>query len=356
MQKIIIIGLTPQGLAMLRMLTRAGHEVIAFTNTKKTVGYYSRYGTKKIFSDIPDLKKQIHQITDKHSQKIKTIITSGELLALIIEEYPELYDLCDVESGPFELIKMLSHKDKMYDFAQSRGLNCARYKLLSEYKPGDLQFPVILKRNYEIPLFFKVKKIENEAEFLNFTSLIDIENRKHIIIQEYIDKEKILNLSIQAYLKNGKCLFSFICNQKRRLNSGITSFLEELDDTHVVRQLEKISGSFFNNTKYTGFAELEFIYTIKNEHFFFIEINTRTCGLQSTLNQKFKNMPELFADSCKQLNIVDTKKNITWVNFARDIKARIQNRDFKNLNQFFTAKKDIFDWHDLKPFIMQFFK
>jgi len=43
----------------------------------------------------------------------------------------------------------------MYDFATSRGLKSAKFKTLYEYKPGDLKFPIILKKNYEIPLFLR---------------------------------------------------------------------------------------------------------------------------------------------------------------------------------------------------------
>lgn len=356
MSKIVIIGLTPQGLAMLRMLSRAGYDVIAFTKTKKAVGYYSKYGIKKIFDSTFDLKQQIEQIVKNSDAKVRCIITSGELLAMIIEEFPELYELCDVESGPLELIRTLSYKDRMYTFAQSRGLKCAKFKILSEYTSGDLHFPVILKRNFEIPLFFKVKKISNEEELILFTALISEEDKKYILIQEYIDSRKILNLSYQSYVRNGRFLLNFSCVQERRLSSGITSSLTELNDEKLLSRLNNVGKIFFRDTNYMGFSEIEFIYSKEDDQLYFIEVNTRTCGLQSVLNHKFENISDIYSNSTQQLKLIEGRKNLTWINITRDIKARIQTKDWNNLSQFFTAKKDIFDWKDIRPFIMQFLK
>lgn len=356
MSNIIIIGLTPQGLAMLRMLSRAGYDVIAFTKTKKAVGYYSKYGIKKIFDSTFDLKQQIEQIVKNRDTRVRCIITSGELLAMIIEEFPELYELCDVESGPLELIRTLSYKDRMYTFAQSHGLKCAKFKILSEYTSGDLQFPVILKRNFEIPLFFKVKKINNEEELKSFVALISKEDKRYILIQEYIDSKKILNLTYQTYVRNGRCLLTFSGIQKRKLVSGLTSFLIELNSEKLLSQLNNVAKIFFGNTSYTGFSEIEFIYSIEDDQLYFIEINTRVCGTQSALNHKFDNISDIYSDSIQQLKLIEGRKNLTWINITRDIKARMQTKDWNNLSQFFTAKKDIFDWKDIRPFIMQFLK
>ena len=56
---VIIIGLTPQGLSVLRVLSRAGVDVVAFYMNKKNVGVHSKYGTKILFNDIHDLKNKI---------------------------------------------------------------------------------------------------------------------------------------------------------------------------------------------------------------------------------------------------------------------------------------------------------
>lgn len=341
---------------MLRILSRAGHHVIAFANSKKAVGYSSRYGEKRIFSTLDELKRQISDITKSTNEKVNCIITDGELLGTIISDYPELYEICNVQSGPYSLVKMLAHKDLMYEFASSRGLNYARFVLLSEYKQGELHFPVILKRNFEIPLFFKVKKIESENYFSEFVKKIKKEDYKHIMVQEYITDDPVLNISFQGYFINGVCKCSFICSQDRRISAGITSYLNEIGNNEIKEMIKKKAESFFKETEYTGFTELEFLYSEETHALYFIEINTRTCGLHSVLKYKFPNLSSLYDNVNDPPELIENPKLLSWINIARDIKARIQNKDFKNISQLFTSKHDVFDWCDLKPFIYQFVK
>ena len=355
MAKFIIIGLAPQGLSVLRMLSKAGYEVIAFTN-KKTVGYYSKYGDKRTFTNIDELKKQIDLISQNETKKINCIITSGELLTLIISEYPELYNTCTVQSRPLELVRMFSYKDKMYDYANNKGLKYAKYKLLSDYKQGDLKFPVILKRNCEVPIFFKTKKIQSENELFAFIQKINKEYFKYVLVQEFINLDEYVFLTYQAYLHNGTVLGSYIGNQKRRLSIGLTSYLEEVTDNHLKEEVQSIANILLNHSLYTGFIEIELNFHPKTHEIIFMEVNTRPCGTHSVLVYKFMNLSDLFNNIDDPLPLIERENVISWINIGRDVRARLINKDFRSLTQFFIAKKDIFDWKDIKPFIMQFLK
>lgn len=354
MKTFIIIGLNPQGLSMLRLLSRAGHHVIAFSDSKTAVGFFSKYGDKRLFSTIEELKKQISDLAESSDEKLTCIITSGVLLAWIVSDYPELYELCNVQSGPLPLIKLLAHKNLMYDFASSKGLKCARFVLLSDYRPGALQFPVILKRNYEIHLFFKVKKLNSEAEFREFVKKIDKKDYQNIIVQEFITLENFLNVSYQGYFIDGEAGCVFISDQQRRLSSGITSFIKEIRDKEILEITNKAADAFYKGSGYTGFSELEFLYSIPDKTLYFIEINTRTCGLHSVLVKKYPNLAGLYNEPGNFPAMIENTEQIQWINIARDIRARFQSRDLKHLSQFFTSYYDILDRHDLKPFIYQF--
>lgn len=356
MKPFILIGLTPQGLSMLRLLARAGFRVIAFTNTKNAVGYGSKYGEKHVFSSVDDLKTRISNIVSNYEDKLNCIITSGELLAVVLTGFPELYEMCEVQSGPYSLIKMLSNKKLMYDFAQTKGLKCAKHTLLKDYEKGELKFPVILKRNVEVPLFFKTKKIDTEKGLTSFIARIDKNNYRHILVQEFITIQNFKDISFQAYLFRGEIKAVFLCYQERRLKIGITSFLKEIDDEKISRKITQKCKAFFVETEYTGFCEFEFMYDLNTEELYFIEINTRTCGLHSAFGHKFSDLHELYLNIDLPPVLKEKPGTISWINIARDIKARFQNKDIKNLSQFFTSKYDILDSHDLTPFFYQFVK
>ncbi len=356
MKPFILIGLTPQGLSMLRLLARAGFRVIAFTNTKKAVGYGSKYGEKYLFGSVEELKDHIAGIVSNYDDKLNCIITSGELLTLVLASFPGLYEICEVQSGPYPLIKVLSNKKMMYDFAQTKGLKCAKHTLLIDYEKGELKFPVILKRNVEVPLFFKTKKVDTEESLTSFIARIDKNNYQHILVQEFITIKNFKDISLQAYLFRGDIKATFLCYQERRLKIGITSFLKEIDDEKISLMITQKCRAFFEETQYTGFCEFEFMYDLNTEELYFIEINTRTCGLHSAFAHKFSDLHELYQNIDHPPVLKGKPGTISWINIARDIKARVQNKDVENLSQFFTSKYDILDFRDLRPFFYQFVK
>lgn len=355
-KRVIILGLTPQGLSILRILSRTGIEVHAICTSYKNVGYHSKYGKKYIFHSTEELKNIINGIISITKDKVLCYITSGEILALILREYPELYNICDVISAPYETVTKLAHKDIMYDIAISKGLNVSPYLTLDKCDTGRLEFPCIIKRNYEIPLFFKTAIVNNYKELDSYISRIEDNQKKDIIIQKYItiDKNDLIEISAQFFFSNSRSKGCLITNQKRRLKKGITSFLVELYDDALKEKIEKLCCSFMADLNYTGFAEFEFMYNSKNEDLYFIEINTRTCGLQSSMNYKFCNLEDAIIDPYNAPDLSVRDNHVIWMNIQRDIRVRFEKHDFHNLLDIFKSHFDILDFHDIKPFIRQF--
>lgn len=355
-QKVIVLGLTAQGLSLLRILSRSGVDVFAFCASTKNVGYSSKYGVKRVFSSVEELKRLVNDVVIQSQEKLLCYITSGEILALILREYPELYDICNVISSPYETLVRIAHKDIMYDIAISKGLNVASYTTLDKYKNGMLRFPCIIKRNYEIPLFFKTAIVANQDELVYYMSRIKDNQKKDILIQEYIniDVDSLIEISAQFFFSNSSSKGDLITWQKRRLKKGITSFLVEINDPNLKENIKSLCSSFMADLNYTGFAEFEFMYDSKEKKLFFIEINTRTCGLQSSMNYKFSNLSDVLLNPYDAPSLLVKNNNVVWMNIQRDIRARFEKHDFRNLEDLFKSHFDILDIHDIKPFIRQF--
>ena len=359
-KKVILIGLTPQGLSLLRVMSRAGLNVTAFTMTKSVAGYYSRYGERILFKNIDDLKFQIEGILKTINCKPVCYIASGELLALILSEYSELYDACQVISGTYQTVKKLAHKDIMYGIALSKGLNVAKFYTLDKYIEGSLNYPLYIKRNYEIPLFFKAACVRTKDELnVYLDKITDKSIYEHIILQEHygISTNELIEISCQAYFVNGQPKGFLITDQKRRLNQGLTSFIEEITDKELLKKVIDLTTNFMAGIDYTGFSEFEFAYNKVTHEFFFIEVNTRTCGLQSSLNYKFKNLKEVFLNPFNPPELESTSGPVIWMNILRDIKVRFQKRYFKRfIRDLYRAQFDILDFYDIKPFFAPLLK
>lgn len=357
MKPTIVIGLTPQGLSVLRVLAQAGRKVIALYQNKKNIGVNSKYGTKIQFNDSNELKQKINEITSKHKEKLLCYITSGEMLAMILREYKELYEVCDVIAGPFETIEKLAHKDIMYQIAIEKGFKVAKHFTLDKFREGDLAYPIFMKRNYEIPLFFKAAKIENKQEFNTYMAKIKEEEKKDILVQEFINipRKQLMEITAQAFFSQGEMKGIFVAEQKRKLKEGLTACLEEITEQIIVEQISKLASRYMKGLEYTGFAEFEFMYNKESKELYFIEVNTRPCGTHSALNYKWSNQHEVLTNPHNAPVLeARSKKPLRWMNITRDIRVRLQKRDLSNILDIFRSKYDILTLKDIKPFISQF--
>jgi len=355
---VVILGLTPQGLSLLRTLSQTYAIIHAFYINKKQVGVYSKYGHRKYVKDVQQLKLEIKSLIEKYKCKPLCYITSGELLAVILRDYKELYEECDVISSTYEIIEKLAHKDLMYKYAIQKGLKTAKFCTLDKYSNGLLSYPLFLKRNYEIPLFFKTATIASQDEFNTYFNRIKREERKDIIVQEQINipSSFLLEISSQSFFSKGIPKGYLICNQKRRLKKGITSYIEEITDKELVQRIKEECSKFMQNLEYTGFAEFEFMYNTKTKELFFIEINTRTCGLQSAMSHKFGNLAEVILNPYNAPDLVAKTNHLKWMNIIRDVRVRLEKKDFSSLADFYHSKYDIWNIHDVKPFFKQLLK
>ena len=357
-KKYIVLGLTPQGLAILRGLGKSRADVTAFCTSKKNVGYYSRYGKKIIYSSISELKNHISRIVQVSDSKPICYITSGEILASVLREYKEIYAECEVYSGPYSVIEMLAHKDQMYEYAIGKGFNVANYATLDKYSVNELRFPLFLKRNYEISLFFKAVMVRTVEEYMAYYERIPSMSRKDVIAQEFIDipQTDLINISCQGFWVEGKCAGLFVADQKRRLKKGITSYIEEIESRDIVLRMHGLVDGFMAELNYCGFAEFEFMYDKRNDVLWFVEVNTRTCGLQSSLFHKFSNLTEVILHPHAFQELTPIKKSLHWMNIMRDFKARMEECNWQSSFDLFLSKYDILDIEDPIPFLSQFLK
>lgn len=285
-------------------------------------------------------------------------ISSGEILATVLREFPEIYDICECYSGPYNVIEKLAHKDQMYEVATHFGLETAPFVTLDKYTPGILQFPMFLKRNYEIPLFFKAERVNNEEEFNRLVSRIPPEARKDVLVQKLIDvpERDITNITCQGFFHKGELLGSFVADQKRRLKKGLTSYIEEIDEPTLISEILSSVEPMMQSLGYDGFAEFEFIRDKRSGRNYFLEVNTRPCGSQSVLGYKFKNLSQILLQPGGGVKLERVNKNIRWMNITRDIRARVESHNMRNPFDIFRSKFDILNWSDFKPFLYQFVK
>ena len=166
LEPIIIIGLTPQGLFLLREFGKMGYPVYALAK-KDDVGIYSRFGEKIIIESQKDIIQNIEKIqnsTKIHEKNPRCYIAGGFFLKEILECHPELFNRLDIIPSPLNALNILTKKTALYSLANDLGIisphtetifNISNNKNFHE----SFSFPLIVKCN-EVPTeFIKIKKI-----------------------------------------------------------------------------------------------------------------------------------------------------------------------------------------------------
>lgn len=355
---VIIIGLTAQGLSLLRSLSRAGIDVIAFYENKKNVGVGSRYGDKRFVAGIDELRDQMTDLVAQYGPQMLCYIASGGMLAELLVKFPELWDMCKVISGPRTTVEKMAHKDYLYGLASGCDFIIPNYRLLSDPTRDELAFPVFLKRNYEIPLFFKAARVETKEELESkYVSRLTQTERENVIIQECIPIDShSMEITSQSFYCKGESNEFFIGWQKRKTRDGLTSYLVELEPGPLRTRIAGECSKYMRQTDYTGFAEFEFIYNPESDALYFLEINTRPCGTQSAMDYKFSNVADvlLHPDDPPAL-VARSNETLHWMNIVRDVRVRLQKKLLSSPGDIFRSKFDVLRMDDLKPFFRQFF-
>lgn len=352
-QPVIILGLRKQALPIIRSLVQIGkYHVYCFidSRTTKEEAEYTRYGEKIFFASMLDVEKKLKDIQTCYTQKLYIFITSAVLLTEIRTSLRIIYEEYKVSSSPLPWIDLFTNKALMYSFVKEYGVQTAPFVLLNQYTVGCLQFPVVLKRNIEHFLSFKVKQIECQSEFDEFVNAIS-DNRDDIIVQELVRGTGCLDLSYQGYFYDGTCKGSVVWEEVRHFPQGISCFMREVDG-NLKQLVVNNTETFFKVTDYSGFVQIDYKYLPVEDKLIIMDVNTRTPASHSAFSYKFINYSDLFRDLDTPPVLIEKNAKIAWINIASDGLLKMKLRSRLEINLLFTAVWDVWSFKDLMPFIM----
>ena len=363
---VIVVGASPQGLFLVRLLARAGFKVINIVS-RESFSWYSRYGKKILVSNKNEFYLALREQFDKYGE-IPCYLTSGPEIFCLIHEYPDIFDLFEMHPRPIEAVKLFSSKLETYEVAESIGMTCPEsftgQDVVEKKSSKKIIYPCIVKWNVECNLFvktsFKTQICSSEDNLLGFLSGFSENSLSHIIVQEFIDSAQSNNVSFFGYFSDGKCRLGLLAQQLGQYPQGITSYLREYDGP-LASVIELQAKQLIKQVGFNGFAEVEFKITDNCKKAYLLEVNPRPCGWSSALKGKYKGMHDFIAEGF--VGVAAEKKRVEWVNIGRHflctwstfLVKKSLRKLFVDLWVVFGLKTyDILDLRDPLPFIMQF--
>jgi len=279
--KAVVLGISGNGLGIVRSLGRRGVEVVVVSDTDCSANLFSRYISEKWFlygsesALVDELLIRGESFTEK---PVLFPVRDATVLALAdrLDEVRRYYHLV---MPPSEIVKKSLCKTTFYQMAEEFGLSVPRtfsvknQNEISEL-PADVKYPVIVKPEYRSDSYIanvsgKAFIAKNKDDMFgcygNFS-----EYQAEAIIQEYIPgSDSDLYFCFQYYKKNNN-LTASLCGRKIRQyppSCGSTSSCEVVRNPEV----EEITTRFFKKIDYVGPCSMELKRDPRDGRFYLIE-------------------------------------------------------------------------------------
>jgi len=270
---------------------------------------------------------------------------------------------------PWETAKFLYDKRLTYALAQE-----ARVAIPRSYVPRsadqlaslEIDFPVILKPAIS-PRFMAVTNIkayraDNRETLLRlYASMARVIGPSEVIVQEYLPEPSRNLFSFAGYFKEGEPLAGLSAKRTRQLphDFGRTStFVEEAE----IPELRRLASQLLQTIRYTGLAEVEFMWNAKQARFELLDVNARLWAWHSLAIASGLDLPYIaFRDALGQSSpVINMRHGIKWVRSLTDFRAGAQAIFSGNLGlwQYLTSLRGttafaVFSRRDPMPFIIE---
>lgn len=361
----IVFGLSPTGLFLIQQLSKTSEPIYSI-DRKGKIGFYSKFSTKIEINNVNDLKESVTNIISKN-ENVKGFITSSDLLNLIIEEMPELFNMIDIIGPTLSLSKTLNRKSDAYNLFSNHLIKFPESYFYNDYNQIQ-NFPIILKWNTEIPtLKFsdlpigKTLIVKTKEEMLEVVKNIETYPsviRDNILFQEFISNKNLHQIGFCGFFWHGKAKMNILVKQIRQHPQGMTSFAKELPSELYYDLIQHVS-KILKDNDYNGFIEIEFLHDDATNNFYILDVNPRAWGYIKILTKKYPSFALLFEDFNKTIESVT--KSVQFVDLQRDFiaiarrtimfKFKFLLKDIVSVIKPNTAV-NIFELNDPKPFFV----
>lgn len=279
--KAIVLGISGNGLGIVRSLGRRGVEVVVVSDTDTSANLFSRYiSTKKFFcgSESALVDELLSWGGDFDEKPVLFPVRDATVLALAdrLEEVKRYYHLVMPAA---ETVKKALCKTTFSQMAEEFGLAVPRSFSIKNFDemtrlPDDVKYPVIVKPEYRNDSYIanvsgKAFVAQGRDEMLECYGKFS-EYQAEAIVQEYIPgSDSDLYFCFQYY-KTDTTLAASLCGRKIRQyppSCGSTSSCEVVNSPVV----EEITTRFFKQIDYVGPCSMEMKRDPRDGKFYLIE-------------------------------------------------------------------------------------
>ena len=367
-KKVIIIGGHIQALGLSRQAAKLRIPVVLFVEDGYSVARFSNsVQNTVVFGNVEQLKEELECYRDSGTLLFPT---ADDYVEFLSANYAELSKHFVLGIPNPEIVTLFGDKRKTYQFAEQAGIPHPKSwypDTLDDVKhiAGKIMYPVVIKPAvmYSFHKMFgkKAFRCDSKEELVNRCTEISRKMPiKSLVIQEFLSGGAKSLFSYGAFVVNGEPKAWVMANRIRQnpMDFGnSTTFAVTCD----IPAIEQSARRILKDTKYTGLAEVEYMYDDKSDTYKFLEINTRAWKWHSiSMGLRFGFMSEMIHYlNGEKGDFQPLTKKMAWVERLTDCtiiaKERIKGRmNLSDALRTYCQQKvsAVWSWKDPLPALM----
>jgi D-aspartate ligase len=328
----VILGGHFLSLGAVRNLAKHGVSV-CILDSEVCVAQFSRY--IRHFFQCPPVHDEAKLIgflmriaTEAHLSGWVLFPSTDEYVRVLAQHRERLSEHYLVTTPPWDIVKFLYDKRLTHQLAIEQAVPVPETHnpgSLSDLISLKLDFPVVLKPAISMHLSSVTKKKAYRANDMQelidlYTMAAAIIEPSEILIQELIPGRAENLFSCFGLFKDGKPIAAFSAKRSRQhpMDFGRASTFVE---TVNIPELVTLATRLLQGIGYTGLAEVEFMYDLKDARFEFLEVNPRIWGWHTIAIRAGVDLPYLaYAEAIG--NVITPgpfREGVKWVRMITDL-------------------------------------
>ena len=355
MDAFLIFGMGPAGLFLSRQLKRHTNDSIIAIGKNDDIGRFSNtidhyYATL----ELGVIKNVVTGILEQYT-KITPFICSDQYLSLLLESWPEAFDILDFRYPNNSLLLLFSDKEKVMDYCLSLGMRVPKGELLSK---ADINaFPIAIKPLVKrgVSRMGKITVIRDKQRLDNYkTQVLSLnENLSDYLVQPYIEGDNEFEYGYGGFFVNGTPIIDICFYQLRQYPQGVSCYTLEIENLEKRKEIILSVMPFIESTKYSGFLQFDIKEDKNTKLLYVLDVNPRPWGSVSMLTshldpngslweKKKENILVQWRFPLKEILSFKNRLNVPY-SLIRNIK----------LGRHYINTVDLLDRKDMIPFLMQ---
>lgn len=366
--KVILLGGHIQALGLARQVHKKGLPVTLCVADGYAVARFSNaVSSTNVFPSFEQLEEYLISVADKNALLFPT---SDDYIDFLSERSEKLSPLFQLGIPSQEIIDIFSDKRRTHSFAEQCGVPhpkswCPETMEDVENLSLQIPYPIVLKPavmyTFHKQFGKKAYLCKNKEDLLNRCATIaKIYPIKGVLLQEFLSGGAPTLYSFGVYAENGVPQAWIMANRIRQNPMDFGNSTTYAISCNIP-EIEASACKILQETKYTGLAEIEFMYDAKTGTYKFLEINMRAWKWHTISNQLgFGFITELIAhNNGMSIDFKPNDKIVGWVERLTDwsviLKEIIHRRmSLKKVIKSYRIKHEnaVWSWRDPLPALM----